>query len=278
MTTKDILILFLVVSIMSACSKKIINERTEFFPKVELQAEVIPSSKNLWVFMLAGQSNMAGRGLVEPQDTVPSNRIFTINKNGDLIIAKEPLHFYEISKQMTGLDCGLSFGKSLIKQIPDSISVLLIPTAVGGSPISKWIGDSTHRDVKLLTNFKEKAKIGMSYGEIKGVLWHQGEGDANPKNIPLYVDRLKELFTEFRQTFQNEKTPILIGELGSFSKKNEKWQKINDQIKTYVQNDPYAMVINTSDLKDKGDKVHFGSEGQRIMGQRFANEFIKSLK
>jgi hypothetical protein len=34
-----------------------------------------------------------------------------------------------------GLDCGLSFAKSLIKKIPDCISILIIPTAVGGSSI-----------------------------------------------------------------------------------------------------------------------------------------------
>ena len=30
----------------------------------------------------------------------------------------------------------------------------------------------------------------------------------------------------------------------------------------------------TFDLKDKGDKIHFNSEGQRIMGQRFAIEYL----
>ena len=42
--------------------------------------------------------------------------------------------------------------------------------------------------------------------------------------------------------------------------------------------DPYSFVISTYDLKDKGDKVHFDSEGQRIMGERFAKEYIKFLK
>ncbi|MEQ8808135.1 MAG: sialate O-acetylesterase, partial [Imperialibacter sp.] len=28
-----------------------------------------------WVFVMAGQSNMAGRGIVEPQDTVTNPRI-----------------------------------------------------------------------------------------------------------------------------------------------------------------------------------------------------------
>src|SRR6185369_16921932 len=110
-------------------------------PKKEIEAKKILKRKNKWVFILAGQSNMAGRGLVEPQDTIPSARILTINKNGKLIIAKEPLHFYEST--LTGLDCGLSFSNAIVKEFPSTISVLLIPTAVGGSSISQWLGDST---------------------------------------------------------------------------------------------------------------------------------------
>lgn len=278
MILKNSIVLFLLVSIISACDRNMENKRTKFFPKVERKVDRIPNPENLWVFILAGQSNMAGRGLVEPQDTVPNKRIFSINKDADVIIAKEPLHFYEISTKMTGLDCGLSFGKSILEHIPDSVSVLLIPTAVGGSSISQWLNDSIHRDVKLLTNFKEKVALGKKYGEIKGILWHQGESDANSDNIPYYTNRLSKLISEFRQIIQNEKLPIFIAELGSYSNSNTMWQRINEQIRTYIQSDANAMLIKTHDLKEKGDHVHFNSEAQRTIGQRFANEFIKSLE
>lgn len=248
------------------------NERTQFFPKVELSVENIPNKENLWVFILAGQSNMAGRGLVEPQDTVPNNRVYTLNKQGNIIFAKEPLHFYEPT--MAGLDSGLSFGKALIKHIPDSISVLLIPTAVGGSSISQWLNDSIHREVKLFSNFKQKAELGMRFGTVKGILWHQGESDAKTKEAPLYQIKLSELFYQFRKIIGNQETTVVIGQLGSYST-NPLWSKINDHIKYYVSTDPYSGMINTQDLKDKGDKVHFNSEAQRLMGERFANEFIK---
>src|SRR6478736_7815188 len=96
--------------------------RTQSFPKEEVAVTKIPKRKNVWVFILAGQSNMAGRGLVEPQDTIPSSRILTINKQGEIIFAKEPLHFYEPT--LTGLDCGLSFGKTLLSHVPDNVSIL----------------------------------------------------------------------------------------------------------------------------------------------------------
>jgi hypothetical protein len=272
MTKKIILVTILTFSVISWCNGQDKDERTKFFPKIELSVENVPNKENLWVFILAGQSNMAGRGLVEPQDTVPNKRVYSLNKKGDIIFAKEPLHFYEPS--MAGLDSGLSFGKALIGQIPDSISVLLIPTAVGGSSISQWLNDSIHRDVKLFSNFKQKAELGMRYGTVKGILWHQGESDAQTKEAPMYQIKLSELFYQFRKIIGNQETTVLIGQLGSYST-NPLWSKINDHIKYYVSTDPNTGMINTQDLEEKGDEVHFNSEAQRLMGERFANELIK---
>src|SRR5690554_5708199 len=237
------------------------------------QPSLMPSKDPVWVFLLAGQSNMAGRGLVEPQDTVTSKRILSINKAGELIPAKEPLHFYE--PKMAGLDCGLSFAKELLNDIPEDVSILLIPTAVGGSSISQWLGDSIHREVPLLTNFLEKVEIGKEEGVIKGILWHQGESDANERDIPLYKDRLSRLFGIFREAVGNEHLPILIGELGRFSKNDENWSKINDQMAAYALSDPFVRIVNTDDLNHKGDGVHFDSAGQRAMGQRFAQSYLR---
>jgi len=272
MSFKKTLLPILLLSFFSHGYAQEKSDRTQYFPKSEMLVNEIPKKENVWVFILAGQSNMAGRGLVAPQDTVPNTRILTINKQGDIIFAKEPLHFYEPS--MAGLDCGLSFGKGLLKQIPDSISVLLIPTAVGGSSITQWLSDSTHREVKLLSNFSEKTALGMRYGEVKGILWHQGESDAKAKDAALYQSRLSELFHRFRNITGNKETSILIGQLGSYST-NALWPKINDHIKYYASTDPYTALINTADLKHNGDEVHFNAESQRILGERLASEFVK---
>ena len=256
-----------------SCNKKIVVERTTYFPK---QTEMMTGKidkQNVWVFILAGQSNMAGRGIVEPQDTVANKRILSINKNGQLIKAKEPLHFYE--PNLAGLDCGYSFGKAMIKNIADSISILLIPTAVGGSSISQWLGDSLFRNVKLLSNFINKVEIGKQYGTIKGILWHQGESDANEKSIPFYHERLSKLFTKFRFAVGNVNLPVLSGELGYFSKDKVHFNLINKAIHSYLLQDLNAAVISAAGLKDKGDSLHFNSKGQRIMGKRFADAYLQ---
>lgn len=267
---KYFLLLFVFLSL--GTSQK--DPRTEFFPRLEEKPKEIPAKENVWVFILAGQSNMAGRGKVEPMDTIPDPRILTINKGGELILAKEPLHFYEPT--LTGLDCGLSFGKELLKHIPDSISILLIPTAVGGSAINQWITDETFRNVPLFSNFKEKAALGKQYGSVKAILWHQGESDAAaPETIEIYDKQLAHLFGKFRDEVGNPTLPISMGRLGSYSKTGANWQAINSKMEAYQKTDPHVNLIKSKDLNDKGDFVHFDSEGQRALGQRHAKAFIQ---
>jgi hypothetical protein len=230
------------------------------------------NKENVWVFIMAGQSNMAGRGVVEPEDTVSDNRVLCINKDGQIIIAKEPLHFYE--PERTGLDCGLSFAKTLITKIPDNISILIIPTAVGGSSIRQWLGDSVYRNVKLFSNFADKVEVAKQNGVIKGILWHQGESDANEKDIPLHKQRLGLLFSKFRAVVGNNELPILLGELGSFSDTPVNFNLINKAMHEYAAEDKNSSVISTKDLKDKGDHLHFDSKGQRTMGKRFAKAYL----
>lgn len=217
---------------------------------------------------------MAGRGQVGPMDTVTHSRILSINKQGQLLYAKEPLHFYEPS--MAGLDCGMSFAKTLLAYIPDNISVLLIPTAVGGSSITQWLGDSTHRQVKLLSNFHDKVQLAKNYGQIKAVLWHQGESDAHPARIPKYRQRLDSLFNKFRMAAGNDQLPIYMGELGSYARNANDWKMLNVEISNHAVSDTNSFVIATGDLKHKGDTVHFNAAGQRKMGQRMALAFVQT--
>jgi hypothetical protein len=154
MNLKNILLIALIFAALEAFA----GNQEEFVQNpadsISTNPDSMTAKENVWVFILAGQSNMAGRGLVEAEDTIPNERVYTINNAGEIIPAREPLHWYE--PLLTGLDCGLSFGKTLAPHLPDSVTILILPTAVGGSSISQWIGDSTYRNVKLLSNFNEK--------------------------------------------------------------------------------------------------------------------------
>lgn len=271
---KRIFLPFLIFGLvtMISCKGKI-DKRTINSPKEKVYIKQLPKKANFWIFIMAGQSNMAGRGFVEPKDTIPSPRVYTLDKENNWIIAKEPLHFYEPS--MTGLDCGLSFGKELSSRLNDSIFIGLIPCAVGGSSVEQWLGDSLFREVKLLTNFTERTKFASKYGTIKGILWHQGESNANKEQSKNYKDNLESLFEKFRIIAQNDSLPIFIGEIGSFLNKQEYGSypdSINKALHLIAIKDKNVHLVQTNDLKHKGDSLHFDSESQRLFGKRIANK------
>ncbi len=235
----------------------------------------VQKKESKWVFILAGQSNMAGRGIVESQDTISDPGIFTLNKEMELAMAKEPLHFYE--PKLAGLDCGLSFAKKLRAQVPDAVEIVLVPCAVGGSSVQQWLGDSLHRNVKLYSNFKKRVAYAKQIGTIKGVIWHQGESDAHPNGLRFYQSRLKKLFQKFRKDIGNDKLPILAGELGRYAElktKNNNWAALNDILYHMAKADSSLYIVSSKGLKSKSDKVHFNAEAQRELGKRFANRFL----
>lgn len=242
-------------------------------PEPTTQAIHLPPKNDVWIFVMAGQSNMAGRATIEAQDRIRNTRILTINRENEVVIAKEPIHFYEPSG--AGLDCGIAFGTELLRQIPDDVSILLIPTAVGGSSIKQWIDDQLHREVRLLSNFSQRLRAAQAHGVLKGILWHQGEADAHmDKTIQAYSENLKTLFHKFRKITQNESLPIVVGKLGSFASNQLSWDRINASIEAYVLSDQYCELVETADLEDKGDKIHFNAAAQRNLGKRYAEKIL----
>jgi hypothetical protein len=135
-----------------------------------------------------------------------------------------------------------------------------------------------HRNVKLQSNFREKVAFARKHGIIKGILWHQGESDTEPNLIPGYEERLGKLFTQLRSHAGVHDLPLFMGELGSYSKNQDNWKLINEAIHRYNSKDKNSFVINTQDLKPKEDNVHFNSEGQRLMGERFAVKVAAVMK
>lgn len=219
---------------------------------------------------------MAGRGFIEPQDTVSSPQVFAFNKDNEWVYAKEPLHYYEPGR--TGLDCGLSFGKKLAALYAKNITIGIVPCAVGGSSIEQWLGDSTYRNVTLYTNLVRKVKAAAEYGTIKGLLWHHGEANAGGNNYKNYKQKLEIFFTKVRKDLSNPELPIYAGELSSFLNRetNPFADSVNNDLHVLSASIKNMYVIKTSDLTPKSDTVHFDSPSQRTMGKRFAERVYKT--
>jgi hypothetical protein len=275
MNIRNILFIFLFVSCNSA-RKTVAEDLANHFPANVEKPNTLPSKENFYLFILAGQSNMAGRGFVQPQDTISSARVLTLDANNEWVYAKEPLHYYEPGR--TGLDCGLSFGKELASLYGKKITIGLIPCAIGGSSIEQWLGDSTYRNVTLYSNLLKKARSAAAYGTIKGILWHQGETNASRNNYKNYKEKLEHFFTRARNDLGNPALPVYTGELALFLSRatNPFADSVNKDLHTLSASMKNLFVINTTDLTPKTDSIHFDSRSQRIMGKRFARMVYKT--
>ena len=228
-----------------------------------------------WVFILAGQSNMSGRGVVESQDTITNKSINTLNKDLQLELAREPLHFYE--PDLAGVGPGFAFGKELKKSVPSNVEIILVPCAIGGSSIDQWLGDSLHRGVHLYSNFKTRLDTITKIGTVKAILWLQGESDANSNGLSSYKTKLEDLFQRFRRDVENSSLPILVGEIGTYSEpesKNQNWKSLNNIINDVAKEDKNTYIISSEGLTSNPDHVHYNSESQRTLGKRFANKYL----
>ena len=269
--------LLLVFFIYCAAPRNISDFQTHHFPTTTEKVTVLPPKENFYIFLMAGQSNMAGRGFVEPGDTISNTRILTLNKNNEWVYAKEPLHYYEPGR--TGLDCGLSFAKKLAGKYKKEITIGLVPCAIGGSSIEQWLGDSTYRGVTLYSNFLQKAKSAAQSGTIKGLLWHQGESNTGTKSHIAYKEKLERFFTKVRTDLQQPTMPIYLGPLGSYLTKASfpYTDSVNQDIKELSQTEN-IFLIKTSDFSHLKDTIHFDSKSQRLMGKRFAKKVYRNRK
>ena len=94
----------------------------------------LPDKENFLVFLLAGQSNMAGRGEVTETDLEIQPQVLMLAKDGSWQYAVDPIHY---DKKVAGAGLAKSFALELLKHKPD-VTIGLVPAACGGSKIALW--------------------------------------------------------------------------------------------------------------------------------------------
>src|SRR5687768_2832446 len=80
------------------------------------QPTPLPSKENFHLFLLVGQSNMAGRGTVTPSDKEPNARVLMLSQSGQWVPAVDPLHFDK--PKMVGVGLGRTFGLEVARATP----------------------------------------------------------------------------------------------------------------------------------------------------------------
>lgn len=230
----------------------------------------LPPKAQFHVYLLMGQSNMAGRGRMTEADRRPVSRVWMLDKLDRWVPAAHPLHFDK--PKIAGVGLGLPFAKRMCQEDPN-VQIGLIPCAFGGTPLSRW-----SKGGDLYQNAVRRARLAVRDGTLKGVLWHQGESDSQrPETANTYAVRLAKMIGDLRTDLESPDLPFVAGRLGEFYlRAGEK--SLAGTVDAALRNLPnqveYTACAGAEGLDHKGDEVHFSADALRELGKRYAEEMI----
>jgi len=196
---------------------------------------------DLWV--LAGQSNMEGHGdLVDVQQ--PSPLVHTFDMADRWLVAEEPLHTLVnavdpvhwplnaqrvperltgqpledyVTNRKKGSGLGLPFAVEMVART--NVPVGLIPCAHGGTSMDQWSPGLKDREGESLYGSMYR-RVQAAGGRVKGVLWYQGESDANPKAAPAFLPKFEAFVKAVRADFNQPQLPFYFVQIGRHIDKN----------------------------------------------------------
>ncbi|XWS21244.1 hypothetical protein CRYUN_Cryun30bG0038800 [Craigia yunnanensis] len=195
------------------------------------------------IFILAGQSNMAGRGGVAdgkwdgsvPPEFQPNPSILRFTAKLTWEEARDPLH----ADIDVGRICGVVPGMAFANEI-----------------LTHGLG------------------IGVDGGAIRAILWYQGESDTGTKeNAEAYKGKLEKLIQDLRSdlnlpTFPFIQVALASGE-GEFV---ETVRKV--QLKTNL---PNLKCVDAKGLPLKADNLHLTTTSEVKVGLKLAHAFLHSF-
>lgn len=248
---------------------------------------------NHHIYLCFGQSNMEGQGTIETQDKSVDERFKVLQAMDCSNLSRDKANWYTAVPPTCQCWSKLSpadyFGRTMIANLPDSITVGIINVAVGGCDIRLFDKDIyTEYDSTYTESwFQDKiaayegnpfeylmnlAKLAQQDGVIKGILLHQGETNTGDVNWPTYVEKIyNDMLNDLE--LQADEVPLLAGEV-VHSDQGGVCASMNTIINKLPETIPTAHIISSSGCQDQDDNIHFNSAGYRELGRRYAVKML----
>ena len=239
------------------------------------------------VYLLIGQSNMAGRGLFEPADTLaPLEGVWLLDGDGRPVPAREPLNRYStIRKALSLQGVSLAHGFAEEARARTGRRVLLVVNARGGSSLEQWMPDapagrfgtstSEHEQLRgqempsFYGEAVRRARQGMGYGPLKAILWHQGESDSDSIRVATYLPRLEAFVSALRTDLGvGESVPFIAGQI---QPRHANAALFNPMISRIGERVPNSCCVASDSLETLPDGLHFTRDAQFELGRRYAD-------
>lgn len=224
---------------------------------------------DLWV--IAGQSNAVGYGH-GPVSDPPCFGVSLFGGNELWRLATHPIFDSTGTKYPANRDSGwvdvspwLAFGKIIRQQA--GVPVGLIPTALGGSPLSAW--DPGNPDGPYLYN-NMLNMIAAAGGKVAGMAWYQGCSDAYEPACSTYLERFACMVADFRARYGADLPVITVQlnrHLDAAPEGDHGWSMLREAQRQAARTLPRVAVVPALDLS-LSDGIHTSAVGNVTLGQR----------
>lgn len=237
------------------------------------------------VFLIGGQSNAEGTGDPGRAPTVPVGVGYEYRDEGDEIV-----HLEEPIGRGDGAASWAAFANEYHERT--GRSVVLVSKAVGGSAqhvdadwyfdgefVGHWDDGGTLRPTAieaLRSCLGHLETNGWEY-ELRGVLWHQGETDANSVDecgitVSQYKNAFRRMLSDFRSAFDEPEMGLYLFKIGrQRDGDTEGWREVRAAQDSIATADDAVHVVfddavSFAESGNMQDHVHYDQEGYNRMG------------
>lgn len=251
-----------------------------------LVAGLLHAAEPPLVFILSGQSNMAGYGkaaeLSDDWRTPPPN-VTLLNWGRPQALATG-----SIGPEVT-------LAHALARAMPER-QIVLFKAAHGGTSQLVW---KPRHDLARIDRLKlgHDQRAGHAYAQLiaawkqafpdggvkpAALLWMQGESDARVAELANeYQQHLANLLAALRRDLDAPQMKAVIAEINPAKVTPVSPFPFVDDVRAAQRaiptQDPLAVCIRTEGLTKATDQVHYDTAGQQGLGQRFAEALLRLL-
>ena len=141
---------------------------------------------------------------------------------------------------------------------------------VYGSIYKKYMNDEIDKALRQI-------RLQGSTYSVDGFYWTQGESDMNAAGAAGYEQSLKAFIASVRNKFGKPNLKFIIAR-SNYPSAEEPYRSIVRKAQSHVANiTPNVLWVDTDDIK-LSDFVHYDSNGEFLLGQRFANKIMPYME
>ncbi len=221
------------------------------------------TAKDLDIYLLIGQSNMAGRAPYSEAHGQPIDGVYLLNGSDTWEAATNPLNRYSTIRKEIGMqkmNPGYGFSIAMREARPHQ-TLGLIVNAKGGTKIEQWA-----KGTEFYAEAIRRTQIALKDGTLKGILWHQGEANSND---PDYINKITQLIADLRADLNAPEVPFIAGQINTSGDYlfNSLILELPDQV-------PHTAVVSNQGLTAM-DRWHFDHDSMILLGERYAEKMLE---